>query len=201
MSEKLWFTRKEFARLTGFSRARLSQLIKAGKIRPENLDMRGKGNSKRRIKMTAALQDIADSLMIQNRAGNMEHVKLPPPNKTKGVKPPPEKGDKTARVSSGTAVVECGFSSLTLAGAQEETARQKAAELKMKNDTAMGKLIDADEAKKQAFDCARLTRDAILSVPDRMAAELASITDVHEINDRLTRELIQALEDLAEMLI
>ena len=199
MQEKLWFTRKEFCEKTGFSKARLSQLIKAGKIKKEHIDNRGPGREKGRVKMVDALQDIADSLMVGNRTGQ-NHAELPPPNMTTA---PLELGKlpPTARVSKGAAVAACGFSTLSLAGAQEETARQKAAELKMKNDTAMGKLIDADEAEKQAFDCARLTRDAILSVPDRMAAELASITDVHEINDRLTRELTQALEDLVGTMI
>lgn len=196
MSEKLWFTRKEFCKRTGFSLQRLSQLIKAGKVKPNHIDNRGPGREKGRVKMVDALQDIADSLITQNRTGK-NHASLPEPNKTTTGGP----GRALHPSANGAAVVACGFNTLSLAGAQEEQARQKAAELKMKNDKAMGQLIDVEEAKKQAFDCARITRDTILSVPDRMAAELASITDVHEINDRLTRELTQALEDLAEMLV
>jgi hypothetical protein len=142
--------------------------------------------------MEEALQDLADTLIMENRNHGAEHVELPEPSKTA-----PDPAPAPHPSTRGAAVEACGFGTFSLAQAQAESARQKAAGLKMKNDVEAGKLIDAKEAERQAFDAARLTRDAVLAVPDRLAAELASITTVHEINDVMTRELTQALEGLA----
>ena len=59
-----------------------------------------------------------------------------------------------------------------------------------------GRLVDADEVGRRAFERGRKTRDAILLVPSRFAAELAVITDPHEIEVFLTRELIKALDKI-----
>ncbi|MCK6467194.1 MAG: hypothetical protein L6Q53_03225 [Candidatus Brocadia sinica] len=69
-----------------------------------------------------------------------------------------------------------------------------------------GKLVDASEVRQAAFETARMTRDAILAVPDRVASLLAGEisasgkidkTRVHEI---LGKELRQALENLSNNL-
>ncbi|MCP5006938.1 MAG: hypothetical protein GY941_23770 [Planctomycetes bacterium] len=191
--KKLWFTRKEFCEKNGLSKQRLYKIIKAGHIQKKHMDKRGTGRHKLRIKMKEALQDISNNLIRKNRSVK-DRMVLPPHEKNV------RDNQEVYKDDSGAAVSVCGFSRLTSAEARLEHDRQKAAKLKMENDKVLGELISLGEVTKQAFDSARLTRDAILSVPDRMAAELASITDVHEINDRLTRELTQALEDLAEAL-
>jgi hypothetical protein len=192
--ERKWFSVPEFAKAVGYSTQRVYQYIKDGKIQDKHLDNRGKGHAKRRIKMAEALQDLADTLIMENRNHGAEHAELPEARKTV-TDPAAETHPHPS--TRGAAVEACGFGKFTLTEAQAESARQKAAQLKMKNDVEAGKLIDAKEAERQAFDAARLTRDAVLAVPDRLAAELASITEVHEINDVMTRELTQALEGLA----
>lgn len=59
-----------------------------------------------------------------------------------------------------------------------------------------GKLIDAEDVKKQAFKAARATRDQMLNIPDRVSAELAAETDSFKIHKRLTEEIRKALEGL-----
>lgn len=59
------------------------------------------------------------------------------------------------------------------------------------------KLVEVDKVKVEAFRTARIVRDAILAVADRIDAELAVLNDRNEINRVLKTELVRALEDLA----
>jgi hypothetical protein len=59
-----------------------------------------------------------------------------------------------------------------------------------------GSLVSADDVKKQAFKMARIVRDSILNIPDRVAAELAAETNQFRVHKRLTEELRKALEEL-----
>lgn len=59
-----------------------------------------------------------------------------------------------------------------------------------------GKLIDAEGAKREAFRAARIVRDALLNLPDRVAGELAAETNQFKIHQRLTQEIRRALADL-----
>ena len=61
----------------------------------------------------------------------------------------------------------------------------------------LGKLISADKVKISAYNTARVVRDSILNIPDRIAAELASETDPHKVHTKLTEALIEALEELS----
>lgn len=59
------------------------------------------------------------------------------------------------------------------------------------------KLILADEVKISAFNCARMTRDRILNIPDRVIPLLVGKTDIHQMKEILRKELIKALEELS----
>lgn len=59
-----------------------------------------------------------------------------------------------------------------------------------------GRLVDAETVAKEAFELARTVRDAILAIPDRLAAILAAERTERRTHDLLTKELIQALSDL-----
>lgn len=61
------------------------------------------------------------------------------------------------------------------------------------------KLIDAEKVKRQAFEIGRITRDSILSIPDRVSAELAGITDQATIHSLLTKELTNALQEIVRV--
>ena len=57
-----------------------------------------------------------------------------------------------------------------------------------------GTLVPAEDVRKEAFAIARQVRDGLLNIPDRVAAELAAMTDQFEIHKRLTDEIRRALE-------
>jgi hypothetical protein len=88
----------------------------------------------------------------------------------------------------------------TLTEAQLRVAAQREIKLKLENFQSEGHLIDAGRARRDAYNTARVVRDAILNVPDRVAAELAAETDVARVHARLDGELRAALVSLAEAL-
>lgn len=63
-----------------------------------------------------------------------------------------------------------------------------------------GKLVDAGKVKKTAFNAARMTRDAILAIPDRVAAQFAGMTDPFTIHATLTEELRGAIAEITKEL-
>lgn len=69
---------------------------------------------------------------------------------------------------------------------------------KLNYEEKIGKLVDAEEVKAQGFKIGRIIRDTMLNIPDRVAAEFAGITDPAKIHIRLTKEINQCLEVLAQ---
>ncbi len=88
----------------------------------------------------------------------------------------------------------------TLAEANMRLAYQREVQLLLENQEKRGQLIDASEAKREAYRCARAVRDAFLNIPDRLAAELAAEPDAARVHFRLDGEIRQALELLHEVL-
>ena len=82
----------------------------------------------------------------------------------------------------------------------EEQAKKEhfnAEKARLEYEARMGSLVDKDKVERMAFRLARLVRDTLLNLPDRLAGILASETDQHKIHATLTKELRQALEELA----
>jgi phage terminase Nu1 subunit (DNA packaging protein) len=92
---------------------------------------------------------------------------------------------------------ERGFS---LADAQRRATLERARSYKLSNLQKQGKLYDRSIAKREAFECGRTIREALLNLPDRLAAELAAETDATRVYGRLEEEIRKALVALAEVL-
>lgn len=60
-----------------------------------------------------------------------------------------------------------------------------------------GTLVPRDKVRSSAFRRARALRDRLLSLPDRLASELASIDDPRALREVLDTELRQVLEELS----
>ncbi len=67
---------------------------------------------------------------------------------------------------------------------------------KLDYEEKIGKLVDAEKVKRDAFDIARRVRDHLLNIPDRISAELVGITDQPTMHSVLTREITTALQEL-----
>jgi len=68
---------------------------------------------------------------------------------------------------------------------------------KLSYEEKLGKLISAEKVKITAFNTARIVRENILNVPNKISYQLAAETDPNKINFMLTEALIEALEELA----
>lgn len=72
----------------------------------------------------------------------------------------------------------------------------KLAELEYKKQ--IGERVPVAEVRREAFSLARRVREALLNIPDRVAAELAAEMDAAAVHMRLTAELRQALTEIAD---
>jgi len=88
----------------------------------------------------------------------------------------------------------------TLTEAQLRVAAQREIKLKLENDRTEGHIIDAGQARREAFNAARIVRDGLLNIPDRIAAQVASETDPGRVYRLLEGEIRNALVGLAELL-
>lgn len=75
---------------------------------------------------------------------------------------------------------------------RKEVAAAEMAELKLAH--AKGELISAEEVKLERFKTARTIRDALLNFSERLAPELAPITDEHKVAVRIQDEVRLVLE-------
>lgn len=88
----------------------------------------------------------------------------------------------------------------TLVVSKTIEAAYKAQLARIEFEEKSGGLIDAEKVKKQAFQIARLTRDAMLAIPDRVSAEIAGFTDAFQIHQRLNAEIRGAIEEISKAL-
>lgn len=63
-----------------------------------------------------------------------------------------------------------------------------------------GKYVLESDVDKEAFECARATRDQMMAIPDRLDSVLAAESDPHEINRMLTLEVRKALDRVIAIL-
>jgi len=72
----------------------------------------------------------------------------------------------------------------------------KAQSEKMKYEKQRGQLVEVEKIEAQYFKLARITRDAILNIPNRVAGEVAAEKDPHKVHKILTHAINEALEQL-----
>jgi hypothetical protein len=59
-----------------------------------------------------------------------------------------------------------------------------------------GKLVSIEEIRKAGFEAARITRDSLINIPNRIADELVSLTDRDAVHSLLTNQIYEALASL-----
>jgi len=75
----------------------------------------------------------------------------------------------------------------------------KAKLAKLEYEERSGKVVDAEAVHKEAFRVARITRDAMLAIPDRLAAELAGMTDPFAIHQKIMVEVRGAIGEVTRI--
>ena len=78
---------------------------------------------------------------------------------------------------------------------KNEMERGKLLEAKAKAE--IGELVAVDEVKNEAFNVARVVRNNLLNIPNRVSALLASLSDTEKIHKTLTEEITNSLEELS----
>lgn len=160
---------KEYAKLRGISQASVSQAIAEGKL-PTAAVKVGRGWQ---IDVDRADQEWRDNTN-------------------------PAMGAPTHAVPKGHSVDEehkpTGTETLAASKAKREAFMAELARLEYEQKA--GSLVPVDDVKKEAFKLARIVRDSLLNIPDRLAAELAAETNQFRVHKRLTEELRKALEEL-----
>ena len=71
--------------------------------------------------------------------------------------------------------------------------------LRLQFEKESKKLISIDDVKVSAFNAARMTRDRILNIPDRVIPQLVGKTNIFEMKEILKAELLKALEELSKV--
>ncbi len=78
---------------------------------------------------------------------------------------------------------------------KNETERGKLLEAKVKAE--VGKFVSIEEVKTEAFNVARVVRNNLLNIPNRVSALLASLSETEKIHKTLTEEITNSLEELS----
>lgn len=68
---------------------------------------------------------------------------------------------------------------------------------KLSYEEKLEKLVSAEKVKVTAFTTARIVRESVLNIPNKISYQLATETDSNKIHLILTEALIEALEELA----
>lgn len=128
------------------------------------------------------IPELADQEWVANTDSAQQRVPAVPPPR-----PDPEPDQAPARDEPKTATFQ-----------QARTLREAymARLAKLEFDEKSGLLVKADAVKNEAFRTARIVRDNLLNIPDRIAAELANETNQFKVHQRLTQEIRRALEDM-----
>lgn len=80
---------------------------------------------------------------------------------------------------------------------KERTEALRAQLLELELAEKQGKLVDAEAVRRATMNKARIARDALLSLPMRISAELAAETDPGKVHDRLSVEIRKLCAELS----
>jgi len=167
-------TQAEYARHRGVSEAYISKIKDKGL-----LVMRGK-----------LVDVVASDQVLDDRPVDVEQPSTAPPQSVAPQPPPtpsaplPGAGEKN---TSGT----------SYANAKTIDMVCRARLRKLELDRAEGRMLEAEPVRKMIADAARIMRDGILGIPDRMAPILAAETDPRKVHDILKTELSRELDAIA----
>ena len=190
---------REYARYRGVSGEAVSKAVRSGristiqdhngnrKIDPAIADREWEANSQHSKKNVGEYikprpQPAPEPPPEQNDQAPIDQHEAPAPAPAQQVFAPDPEAEKASKTYHQSRSIKEAYSARLQRLAYEEK---------------LGKLISVEKVRVAAFNTARIVRDAILSVPDRISHEVASIQDPHEVHIRMTEALIEALEGLS----
>lgn len=163
----------EYSRRRGVSHEAVRKAVKVGRL-SKSVVFGPTGKAR-------LIPEIADQEWVANTDSAQQRVPAVPPPRQPAPDPdpgPPEQ--RTATFQQARTMREAYMARLA----------------KLEFDEKAGQLVRADAVKNEAFKVARVVRDSLLNIPDRIAAELANETNQFKVHQRLTHEIRRALEDM-----
>lgn len=179
-------TQKEFARRMGVSPQAVNKRVRAGR-----LSTLADGS----LDPTVAAQE-----WNATRGPSMEQPpQRQPPQREAAERQPPQRQAAQRQVAPGAAANSAGApgSGGTYAQAKTADALYKARLRQLDYETRTGAYVRMDEVQLKWADLAQAIRARLMAIPQRLAAELAANTDVHQVRMRLDEEIRTALQELA----
>ena len=106
--------------------------------------------------------------------------------------------DPLSQVSSKKSTREDRPDAERLLSARVEKYEQQVRLATMKADKQAGKLVEIEVVDRERFAVYRVARGQLLNIPNRVASELAGLTDPASIHARLTEEIRDVLTELSQ---
>ena len=164
-------TKSEYAKSKGWDPSYVTKLSKKGLL----VEVDGKINTVATDKRIKEAQDPAREPFRKEVKGKV---------KTKTKATTSKKDTKTGKDTQ----------DLSYAQARTERERIKAKKEKVEYDLLIGKLVDSEEVRISAFNRARILRDAMFNIPDRISTILAAESNPRKVHQILLKEIRIALE-------
>ena len=172
-------TQTQYAKHRGVTQGRISQLSKEGRL----------------VLTSTGLVVVEDSDRALAASIN------PSQQRKKKPKPEPSKSDNVPTQTKQDLIKL--FSTPGSLTESESRIKKNEADTKLKEiaiEKMKGNLYDAAKADSHVFSRFRSARDAMLSIPARISAELAAMSDPFEIQRKLTKEIEQAMiEEMSKL--
>lgn len=120
--------------------------------------------------------------------------------------------DQSVRANAGRETVLPGSASGEASGGRGEEREQspywdartrlavaEAAKAELQLEEMSGNLVRRERVERAAYEAGRLLRDMVLSVPSKIAAETAAMSDPQAVEARIRDELRKVLDELARL--
>ncbi len=166
----------DYARHRGISERRVREVAKAGKITARKV------KGRLTVDPRVADQEWLDNVDHKSRPRSLDEPALPDGFDA-------EAADLNVEINKDNAGV-----TRRIAEAKKEIWRAKQAELDYRREAA--ELVTMDRIQREAFEVARIVRDAVLVLPDRLSPELIGIRDQATMHAAMTKALNYALTEL-----
>ena len=166
---------RAYARHRGVSPEAVSKAVRTGRI---TVDADGKIDPEKADQQWLENTDPAKTL--NSSSGNSKHRSSP---KIAGA-------DTEAAATSPASGLPPFAQSRAVKAAYEARLR------KLEYEVKIGKLVSADEVRVDTFNIARITRDRLMNIPDRISPILAAMSDSLEIHKLISAEIRLACEEL-----
>lgn len=190
-------SQSDFARHIGRSRQYVHKLVRAGKV---DVGPDGLIDAVAAVERLKAMADPARQLAQENAGATNPEGRVPvshgslPLSGAAGHGPVHDDPVEDDDVVESAAVRERKVGDYSRAATVQKTFQAKMAQ--MEYERAAGNLVSKADVEKEAFDCARATRERLMSIPQEVCGPLVMMKDEREIAVFLRNKIRDALMEV-----